>query len=328
MLSGRPLLATEADRRYLIPRRETDSIVRDARRGMNVLVLGERGIGKTTLLREVSNQLSADGAAVVYLDGHALDTSSLEIMRAVDDAIGGGSLAVAIARRARPRISDMPAELRVEEAHQIIRRLAAAHRERTVFILLDDPSPGRTFALFGRFRDELWQTGLIWIVSGDIHRRHEYAKPPADVFFDRTVEIAPFDQAQQLELVRRRLSDGDDGSLLGVTVESGNPRALLTAVRDALAQGGDLGSVLADRARRQRRADGLGRVESMVLAELEDGSEVSAADAEWLDRLGVSRQRAQQALAKLETSGLVRSDQVRGPTGRPRKVYRRLGPTQ
>jgi hypothetical protein len=194
---------------------------------------------------------------------------------------------------------------------------------RRAYVILDDPSPDRVNALFGRLRDEAWNTGVLWIVAGDAKREAEYKRPPADAFFERVVALRPFDQAQQLELVRRRLEDDGPAGLAGVTLDSGNPRALLTALRDAVDDGMDIDSSLEKRARRQTRASTIGAVEGMMLAEIEDGAQASASDPEWLKRFGVSRQRAQQALAALEREGLVEADRLPGPNGRPRKVYRR-----
>jgi hypothetical protein len=218
----------------------------------------------------------------------------------------------------------MENELRFDESRRIVKELNARPRDQDVFILLDDPIPERTQALFGRLRDELWQAGILWIVTGEITRRHELTRPPADAFFEKILELAPLNQAQQLELVRRRLESDDQTDLLGVTVETGNPRTLLTVLRDALAEGADVRDVLSERAERQMQADKIGRLESMMFAEIEDGATASASDPEWLQRFGVSRQRAQQVLARLETARLVRAQEHRGPNGRPRRVYRRV----
>lgn len=325
MLSGRPLLATAADRRYLVPRPQADAIARNARSAMNTLVLAERGMGKTTLLRDLAARLEDTGdAAAVYLDGRRL-IHPAAIMTIVRDGVTGARSALAeTARRTELLFSRMDAEERAEEALRLIRELSNRSEVRREVVLLDDPDPDVAHQLFGRLRDELWQTGLVWIVAGDVARRQQYLTPPADAFFERVVELAPFDDTQQAELIRRRLEGEDVGGLMGVTVESGNPRALLAALRDATGAGEDVQTVLARRAERETRASTLGRLESMMLAEIEDGATASASDSEWLERFGVSRQRAQQALALLEREALVRAERLPGPSGRPRKVYRRI----
>ena len=327
MLSGRPLRADAADRPYLIERPEAGSVVSAVRRGMNVLVLGERGMGKTTLLNDVAARLSDDDAEIVMLNGALLATSSLEIVRAVVDSLRVPlNLRSLLNVAARRPVADMSPEARVSEARHGLRELTRIMDGRRAYVILDDPAPDRIYALFGGLRDEVWDTGLLWIVAGDAKREAEYRRSPADVFFERVVVLRPLDQAEQLELVRRRLEDDGPAELVGVAVGSGNPRGLLTALRDAVDEGVNVASSLEERARRETRASTLGAVEGMMLVEIEDGAQPSASDPEWLERFGVSRQRAQQALATLEREGLVEADRLPGPNGRPRKVYRRKAP--
>jgi hypothetical protein len=292
---------------------------------MNTLLLAERGMGKTTLLRGLAARLEEEGdCPAIYLDGRRL-TDPAAIMTMVRDGVTGARSALAVtARRTELLFSKTDAEERAEEALRLIRELSNRSEVPRAFVLLDDPDPNVAHQLFGRLRDELWQTGLAWIVTGDVARRQQYVTPPADAFFERIVELAPFDDAQQLELINRRLEGEDIGGLVGVTVESGNPRVLLAALRDATGAGEDVQTVLARRTERETRASTLGRLESLMLAEIEDGATASASDAAWLERFGVSRQRAQQALALLEREELVQAERLPGPSGRPRKVYRRI----
>jgi predicted transcriptional regulator len=60
----------------------------------------------------------------------------------------------------------------------------------------------------------------------------------------------------------------------------------------------------------------------MLLAELEARGAASASDEELLRSLGWTRPRAVQVFSELEEAGLVASETEKGPTGRPRKVYR------
>lgn len=325
MLSGRPLLATAADRRYLVERPEADLVVRHVEAGMNTLVLAERGMGKTTFLRHLEGRLEEEaGVSAVYLDGPRLGDAAM-ILLALRDKLAGPRTPIGDSLRttAMP-FTPIAAEVRSEEALRLVRELAAGAEDRKACVLLDDPDPESAHRLFGRLRDELWQTGLVWVVAGDQARRQQYLTPPADAFFERVVELARLTDAQQDELIRKRLERGDDRGVIAVRLESGNPRALLAALREA-ASADDAQALLARRAERQTRAaDELGRLASMMLAEIDDGAAASASDPEWLGRFGVSRQRAQQVLAELEHEGLVRAERLPGPSGRPRKVYRRL----
>lgn len=350
MLSGRPLLATAADRRYLVERPEADVVLGHVRAGMNTLVLAERGMGKTTLLRELEGRLQVEaGISAIYLDGHRLSDAATILLAALDQlgeprtptgedpryhsllhallareqrqltAIAGGPPTAAT-----PFTPSLP-ETRNEEALRLIPELAAEAKMRKACVLLDDPDLDASHALFGRLRDELWQTGVVWVVAGDRARRQQYLTPPADAFFERIVEMAPLTDTQQRDLIRRRMSRQDNREVLDVRVESGSPRALLASLRDAAGSADDVQTLLARRAERQTRvADKLGRLESVMLAEIEGGATASASDPDWTGRFGISRQRAQQALAALEREQLVRAERLPGPNGRPRKVYRRV----
>jgi energy-coupling factor transporter ATP-binding protein EcfA2 len=325
ILSGRPLLATTADRRYLVERPEADIVLGHVQAGMNTLVLAKRGMGKTTLLRELEGQLQDEaGISTVYLDGHSLSNPAM-ILRAARDLLAGRHITFAeIERMAAMSFTPNPIDMRTEEALNLMRELAAEAEKRKACVLLDDPDPDVAHQLFGRLRDELWQTGLVWVVAGDQARRQQYLTPPADAFFERIVEMAPLTDAQQRDLIRRRMGRQDNRELLDVRVESGHPRALLTALRDGANSTDDIHALLARRAERQTHAARkLGRLESMMLAEIEDGATASASDPDWTGRFGISRQRAQQALAALEREQLVRAERLPGPSGRPRKVYRR-----
>ncbi len=324
MLSGRPLLPTKADRRYLLERPEVDVVLRNVRARINTLLVGDRGSGKTTTLRNLEQRIEEElQLTTIYIDARRLDDATT-ILNAVRDAIlGPRNITDEAARNLKYAWASTPAEVRGDDALRAIRELTNDTDAERACVLLDDPDPGVAHRLFGRLRDELWQTGIVWVVAADRQRREEFLTPPADAFFERVVTLGPLADAQQRELIKRRLARGDDPALLDVRAASGSPRALLASLRDA-ASAEDAQSALAVRADRQQRASNLGRLESMMLAEIEDGAAASASDPEWLGRFGVSRQRAQQALSKLERSKLVRADTLPGTNGRPRKVFRRL----
>ncbi len=327
MLSGRPLLATAADQRYLVERPVAETIVRGAQAELNTLLLGDRGMGKTTLLHDVESRLrAAAGPAPIYLDGARLDQAAAILLAVHDEIVGPRSALSDGLRSSASGVLQTTVELRSDEALRVIRELADDRDATRTIVLLDDPRPEVAHQLFGRLRDELWQTGLIWVVAGDQARRGEYLTPPADAFFEQVVELTPMTDDEQLELVRRRIRPGSGTGVAGVMLKSGNPRAVLAVLRDA-ERPEDAGAALKQRAERQRRADRLGRIAGLMLAEIEDGAAASAADPAWLDRFGVSRQRAQQVLSSLAQIGLVDVDHRPGSNGRPRNVYRRVSTT-
>jgi Cdc6-like AAA superfamily ATPase len=174
MLSGRPLLPTAADQRYLVDRPEANLVVRHVQAGMNTLVLAERGIGKTTFLRHVGARLQDEaGFTTMYVDGRRLDDPAL-ILRTVRDELTGPRTALGESARISAMLfTPMPSELRNEEVLRLVRELAANAEGRKACVLLDDPGPDSAHRLFGRLRDELWQTELRWVVAGDNARRQQ-----------------------------------------------------------------------------------------------------------------------------------------------------------
>lgn len=324
MLSGRPLLATAADQRYLVERPVATTIIRGAQAQLNTLLLGDRGMGKTTLLHDVESHLrAAAGATPIYLDGARLDDATTILLAVRDEIVGPRNALSDGLRSSAIGVVPTTVELRSDEALRVIRELADDRDGTRAIVLLDDPRPEVAHQLFGRLRDEVWQTGLTWVVAGDQARRGQYLTPPADAFFEQVVELPPMTVDEQAELMKLRVEPKSGTAPIGVTLQSGNPRAVLSALRDA-AHPEDPGAALQQRAERQRRADRLGRLGGLMLAEIEDGAVASAADPAWLERFGVSRQRAQQVLSSLARVGLVDVDQRPGSNGRPRNVYRRV----
>lgn len=323
MLSGRPLV-TSVDRKYLVERDELPMIGRFVNAGMNTLLLGERRTGRTTMLRAIEARLREDDAyRTVYVNG-ARVVDTLGVLTMIRDALiaprsavaeGFGHVAAGSAQR--------PSEERGEAALALVRELTRREAPMPACVLLDDPSTKTAHELFGRLRDDIWQTEIVWVVTGRPGLRAEYLTPPADAFFDRVLPLAPLDDAQQRSLIELRLEPADDPLLAELRHASGSPGALLRALQDG-ATAADASGLLKRRSDREERAAKLGRVASMMHAEIENGATASASDSEWVKRFAVSRQRAQQVLVELEQQGLVTSSRAPGPTGQPRKVYHRV----
>ncbi|HEX7290028.1 MAG TPA: hypothetical protein VF250_02770 [Conexibacter sp.] len=310
-LSGRPLLDTAPDQARRLERQEQAPVVRGLAHGLNTLLLGAPGSGKTTLLHAVVGELTRNEP----MRAHYLNTTRfddpLDVLEATRDML-------------QPFGRELP---RRPSADAALDALSTLRPRQPTAVVLDGLHPRLSHALFGRLRDETWQTGVTWAVSGDADRRSEYLTPPADAFFEKVVALEPLTAEQQRELIERRLQPGDR-ELDDIHVASGNPRALLATLRTIVESGTlDGEPLLVARANRQARADRLGRLHALVLAELEDGAVVSAADDTFRTRFGISRQRAQQVLSELEGAGLADSIVGKGPNGgRPRKLYHGVGP--
>ncbi|TQC44558.1 hypothetical protein EEB14_36780 [Rhodococcus sp. WS4] len=331
LLSGRPLLDNPVDAALFVDREEPLTRIHTAlERGLNVLVTGDPGLGKTSLLRQVMYRARTADA------GDPIDAHPMRFVRA-QGITGGPALLAQIVNGAPTRpgsTAELLDQLTAERASipdgtvdgdQAAGRGATAETPRPV-IIVDDVTATAGHEVFGRLRDELWETGYQWIVAARAADRAGLLTPPADAFFETVIDLPALTAEAAAALLTTRLTP-DPGALAAEIAElvGGNPRRLLAAARDLV----DLPRPQ-HRARieaialRNRRIHALGRPESMLAAELEALGGASASDPALLDRLGWTRARAVQVLTKLEEEGLIVGEEVAAGPGRPRKVYRLL----
>lgn len=325
-LSGRPLRDTRPDQKLYSPRREHALLRKSAEQGLNVLVVGERGSGKTTLLRQLALDLrERRDVPAVFVDGK-LATNAYSFLELVRYQLGEApNLLEAVRDRyvrafqPRPNLGEAPTLLDLLDSL----RDPTGTQPRTVLLVDGVPSADEAHRLFGRLRDELWQLPFAWIIASDERDRAALLRPPADAFFDRLIELAPFNEDEELRMLGKRVK-AQDARVLQPLLEAsdGNPRRLLALARDALEGGRAIENILDARAERERAASGLGRPASMLLAELEARGAASASDEDLLRSLGWTRSRAVQVFSQLVAAGLVASETEKGRAGRPRKVYR------
>ena len=332
-LSGRPLLETAADARLYVARNVDDDLARHALAGLNTMLVGERGEGKTSTLRQLVRRLRQEDPrnAIVFVDGSLLGPRPIDLALAILDAV---SQTPGLTDRLRQGLLApfAPAAGRDDGdvLLQAVRRLRRARPEgarRCVAALDSLSSPEAAHTLFGRLRDELWQTPWRFAVSADSGVSAQILRPPADAFFEEVLHLAPLTPEEQRELARRRLGAAEARRLAGTLarVEEGNPRRLLRDLRRLTAEGGEAG-FLNGRDEQARRLRDLGRPAGMLVAELESLGPRSASDEELLRRLGWSRQRAAQVFDQLEGAGIVTDARQAGPRGRPRRVFTLVEP--
>ena len=327
-LTGRPLLDTRSDVELFVDRTDELRQLRAAvDSGLNVLVFGDRGAGKTSLLRRLAYDLRRAKVRFLYVDGATPEDASslLELIRY---------------RLAGPRVSNTPEALepmllrvKRDETQRILRLIeelqtALSDSDRIVILLDGAPSGRDAHTLFGRARDELWQLPASWVVAADTDDRGQLLEPPADAFFESVLELKPLPDEHARTLLRARLGPSElpDGRLKEVlALAKGNPRRLITAAREAMDH-----PPASQKARRQALESELaklGRPAAMLVAELVALGGASASDERLLKRLGWTRGRAVQVLKQLEGKGIVTASMraVEGG-GRPRKVYELLMP--
>ena len=327
MLTGRPLYDNEADRRLFEVPPVWNELVRAVEHQLNALVLGERGAGKTSLLRQVQMALRYNEERAVFVDATAV-RDPLELSYRIRDALLGQPSP--LARGA----AQLQAGLRPdpEPMAGASRALAANLRdlddsEPSIILVDASGSAEAVYGLFGRMRDTLWQLEHRWVVAADSHDRPTLLKPPADAFFDVVVPLGPWSTNELVDLIARRLEPEADVAkqtlIEAATAARGLPREALRALNAAIVHNRDPARTLSQRAKLLDKASDRGRPHGMLMAELLDRGQASPSDEDLQATLGVSRPRLTQLFRDLLAENLVvgaaeRSDKP----GRPRTLYR------
>lgn len=313
-LSPRPLLDTDPDAELFAGRDEALSrVLTAAGAALNVLVVGERGAGKTSLLRQAARRLRGQGVDVAFVDGRGA-TGLVSLLDLVTAAL------------ARDPFVAVP-----EASPQVIPELAAltllarvVGLDRQPVVLLDELPDGPTgHALFGRFRDELWQLPVSWVVAVGADDRAAVTTPPADAFFARVVDLAPLtaDECRAILAARVGTAAPPDAIAAVAAACDGTPRHLLFLAREAAADGWRTDRAVATAADREDRLERLSAPARRLVAELEASGPLYASDPLVQARLGWSRVRIVQVLGELVEAGLVGSVRAVGDRGRSRTLY-------
>ena len=317
-LSGRPLLATRADMALFAGRdRELKELERALEQRFNVLLLGERGAGRTSLLRALMYHWSAptdSGPWLVYVRAAGLADPGQVLERVLE------------ASDSLDFDADSSSGVRGPGSTSALAALAQRQRTRPMVVLLDDVDPVVGNALFGVLRDELWETRTTWVVTATRESAATILAPPADAFFETILRVDPLSAPAVIDLLQRRLPKVDRSRLGAIAREGGQPREVIELARQ-VDWDSSAADVELDAARREWESTlaRLGRPAAMLVAEMRDLGPVSASDERLQQRMGWTRPRALQVLAELESAGLASSASPpqRGP-GRPKKIYRLL----
>lgn len=337
-LSQRPLTTSAADARLFVDREsELDTVERAVRLGFNVLVLGQRGSGKTSLLHSLRR--GCGDLSMVYVEGDVeWEKDSVPVLlERIGRTLGipGGppfglapmgqsypefrhtAYVASLAGQALPHLAavDSARETQQPLSEYSVWEITRHISEREVVVLLDGVSESDAQRLFGRWRDAWWEApGLRWVVAG-VDASRAYLQPPADTFFEAVVELVPLSNTEATALLEARLDHaGDDPAaeaLRGVLTElvagldEPTPRDVLTAARRVLLSSDVPAVAVRRQSVDQQRAAALGRHAAMVFAEVERLGPVHAGDERLLSALGYSRPRVVQILKVLEGVGLV-----------------------
>jgi energy-coupling factor transporter ATP-binding protein EcfA2 len=320
--NARPLLDNVTDARAFTGRAEDLArLERVLGRDANALVVGAPGSGKTSLLHMLQLRLRDQGRTVVFVDGRSVDDVQSLLRRVLDRlAVVAGGGVHPWSRRDEGDVLDLVSRLAAMAA------AVTAGRDPGPVILCDElPSVEVGHTLFGRLRDDLWMTGLTWVLAVPTAWEPVVLEPPADAFFEATITLGALGAKDADALLRARVG-GSVARQLTKAIRAGaldppaTPRALLQLAASAAETSPE--EAVARAARRDPATD-LPRPEAMLVAELRGSGPASASDTQLLTRLGWTRSRAVQVLRGLAQKGVVTGYDVPNPKGgRPLKRYR------
>jgi energy-coupling factor transporter ATP-binding protein EcfA2 len=338
-LSGRPLLDNDADNALFVGRDVAlRKIDRSLRSGLNCLVVGAPGSGKTSLVRALMfrSHEAVDPLLVTYVRANE-SRSAVDLLATILPAVRPGP----VERRA-------PLDMLDELAGHVSAGSTAQPGSR-VFVV-DDVAAAAGSELFGALRDEVWQVGAQWLVTTSTAQAPALLRPPADVFFETVVEMGALTVEEATELLRRRLvapagaardaptaagSDTAFGTAIDTEIELAidtaidtareTPRRLLDVVRELTADTAVGGLRLTTGTGLRARSAALEQVSRparMLAQELEALGWAGASDERLLERMGWTRPRVVQVMSELVNRGLVQMREENTGRGRPRKLYR------
>jgi Cdc6-like AAA superfamily ATPase len=320
-LSARPLLDNAADQALFAGRDPfLRKIDRSLRTGLNCVVVGDPGSGKTSLVRALMYRADASGDPVHFSYLRAVDArTATDLLGAAVSAVSGRNRGEFDRRSAIELVDELGAAV-------------AAQRESTPgrrVIVVEDVLARAGAEVFGSLRDELWQyVDAQWLVTTSTAQAPGLLRPPADVFFEIRIEIGPLTAAESREILRRRTGPEDapiPPDVLAAAAAADTPRRLLDLALELSADravGGLRLTTLAGLKDRAAALEQVGRPARMLAQVLEVLGWASASDERLLDRMGWTRPRVVQVMAELESRGLVQMREESTGRGRPRKLYR------
>ena len=311
-----PLLDRDRDRALFVAPDGFDAAVWAAGQGLNTLIVGERGQGKTSVLHQLELELRRGPAqrAASFVD-LAAARSAQDALRLLVSAAGDALGRLLSWTPPLPQPNESESERTIRACLQQLGALEAC-----TFLVDNVHARDAGFSLFGVLRDRLWETPHQWIVSGETLDRRWLLRPPADAFWEQVVELQ-YSAADARRLLELRLEGSPAWIAAIVDTVGTNPRRLMSA---ALAASRDRDQptvvVAAWEAWRERLA-GLEHRAAVLMAELSARQPVSASDPDLLSSLGWARTTLIKTLEQLERQGLVESFSEPGGTGRPRRLF-------
>jgi molybdopterin-guanine dinucleotide biosynthesis protein/DNA-binding HxlR family transcriptional regulator len=328
VLQARPLYDNSADESLFIAPPEWNPVRRAIARRLNTVIIGQRGVGKTTFLYQLQQAMRRDGARPMLVDAAAVETPLELALRLRDRVLGRPGVADRageVWKTSTTLVADDPEPPTAGASRAFYDTLQSLSEAPPSVILVDgSSSPDAIYGIFGRMRDTLWQLPHTWIVAIEDDDRATALKPPADAFFDIVVTLEPASTDELTEILSRRSPASPLATLRRIAeLANGNPRAALRALGDAEIHDRDPTAAFTERAMLLESASVLGRPHGMLMAELLNRGQASSSEEALQQTLGLTRARLTTLLRELLERGLVVTETERSDSpGRPRTIYR------
>jgi DNA-binding transcriptional ArsR family regulator len=309
MLRNEPILFDAVDHDSYVPRPLVERALLDAvATDRGVLVIGESGTGRTTMLNWLATHLAAEHA-VARVDASIID-DALALVEAIRLALAAVVDDDEVADRLRSPVDVGGATTAAVRLQAVTRRLEDAP-EAIVFVdNLDEPATIKR--VFGGLRELLWRSRHRFVVTCLPQDVPIFLAPPADSFFRRRIELPELSASEIIGFVTAsNLSHQEAHARIAAAPR--RPRPLVAALTSDSSPPGlalALPRELSDEARRLWR--------ELVLLDRPVGPN----DRELLQRIGRSPVTVRRHLNELARAGLVRKIVERtNQPGRPPVRY-------
>lgn len=292
-LDRRPLLDTGPDAELFVGREaELTRLRRAVELGLNALVVGESGMGTSSLLRHLAWSMRSSKLSSPIQVGAAGAEDVPALLRGVLRRVAGDEAAAV-------------AQVGALDAAALLDRLARALPAGAV-VLLDDLPVGLGRALFGSLRDEVWRLDARWVVGTTSAAADDVLRPPVDAFFENVVRLGPLSASEARKMLRRRgveLAKADVAALSELA--DGVPRRLVDLARALVEDGRTPAELAAESEARARRLAGVSDSARALVSALHDLGASSPSDPALQQRMQVTRPRLVALFSELSDAGLV-----------------------
>lgn len=325
--SLRPLFPTKYDQSFFVNReKELSSIKSSMRSNLNLLLLGNRGSGKTSLLNHAYHNLRNDKKFILILVNilpkGISDTESFL-----------NELASSCAKEARNTDRDFYEKYRNAfaraiglEGFETIMSILLRENKQPVFLIDGfDHNSKLCYDIFSSLREIFWETKSTFIITGDVQQKNVYLKPPVDAFFDKVLEIGKLSSKDIKELFEHRIGKNEISEKVFSALAEHNSDSvtdLILIIRENIEKDNSKfdtilqthnsftfgASIISPDQSNFQQSDENFKISPMrkeVLRYLRMNGPTSASDEKFQEDMGVSRSRLAQMLLRLTSRGLL-----------------------